>query len=155
MFNSCLQKRFWSLSINGLCQQATALFHVSQVSAPWQSRAGERQQEGIVFTCLSQSQLGVQVIKHLHCELEPAGEKLIPQSKAEKRPHSGAGIVETFSAGGLQSKTDIGRGSVGSSYFYFKKFIFMHTYMHVRMYVCMECNLFWRSEFNLTILTVL
>lgn len=32
----------------------------------------------VFFTCLGQPQLCVQVIEHLHSELEPAGEKLIP-----------------------------------------------------------------------------
>lgn len=130
-FTPSSKKGFRSLSINGSCQQATALFHVSKVSTPWQSRTGERQQQGIVFTCLSQSQLGVQVIKHLHSELEPAGEKLILQSKAEKKPHSEAGIEQPFSAGGLQSKTEMGRDSVGS--FYLKGFIFMYMYKRVHV----------------------
>lgn len=40
--------------------------------------------QSLFFTCLSQPQLCVQVIKHLHCELEAAGEKLIPRSDTEQ-----------------------------------------------------------------------
>lgn len=61
--------------------------NVAQVSLPWQRRIGERWWwwwGG--FTCLGQPQLRVQVIEHLHCELEPAGEKLIPSLDRKEAP---------------------------------------------------------------------
>lgn len=42
---------------------------------------------GVFFlTCLSQPQFCIHVIKHLHCELEPAGEKWIPLLDIKEAP---------------------------------------------------------------------
>lgn len=76
---------------------------LAQVSLLWMSRMGERWEELFLFTCLGQPQLCIHVIKHLHCELEPTGEKLISLLDTEEAPlRNNADVTVLSEIAGLQ-----------------------------------------------------